>query len=251
MSESSPVAGAQPMVAPDSAGRLRQRPFWLAIAACVQFVVLTAVAMLVYPGGTVTDPEAQGYRFFQNFFSDLGRTQTPLGAPNTAAAILFFVALTLAGLGLALFFVILPRLFAQRRPARVASWLGSTAGVISGLAYVGIACTPANVALAAHGMFVQVAFMAFLVAVLFYIPAILLRPDYPKRYAVGMTVFALLLAAYVWLLFSGPRPGSAQGLVIQATGQKVIVYAAIVTTFFEAEGARRLVARRGLPAAGE
>jgi hypothetical membrane protein len=218
------------------------------MAGCVQFVVLTAVAMLVYPGGTVADPASHGYAFFRNFFSDLGRTKTTLGAPNTASFLLFFVALTLAGLGLILFFTAMPGFFRQAvqptslqvRLARVLSWAGSAFGVVSGLSFVGVACTPANLYLGPHGLFVEAAFLSFFVASLLYTAAILLTPTYPRRYALVFTAFTLLLAAYLWLLFFGPRPTAPQGLVIQATGQKVIVYAAILTALIQADGARRL-----------
>jgi hypothetical membrane protein len=218
----------------------RQRLFLAVMAGCVQFVVLTVIAMLVYPGGTAADPSARGYAFFTNFFSDLGRTEARSGAPNTVSAILFFLALTLAGLGLVVFFAATVRFFRQVRFARILTWLGSGFGVVSGLAFAGIACTPANLYLKAHGTFVEVAFLAFFIAVLFYIPAILLTRTYPNRYALAYALFGGLLAAYLWLLFFGPRLDSPQGLLIQATGQKIIVYTAIFSILFQAAGARRL-----------
>ncbi len=237
------TAASRPFASEAPLPRSAERPFRLVSLACLQFVVLTALAMLVYAGGTVADPSTTRYQFFHNFFSDLGRTQTRLGAPNTLSAVLFFVALALAGLGLVLFFAAVLRFFRRPAAARALALVGTVAGVVSGLSFAGIALTPANLLALAHGLFVQWAFLAFLAAVLFYIPAVLLARDYPKRYAAVFAAFALLLAAYVWLLFNGPRPGSASGLVVQATGQKIIVYAAIVTAFIQAEGARRLARR--------
>jgi hypothetical membrane protein len=206
------------------------------------------VARLFYPGGTVADPASHGYAFFRNFFSDLGRTKTPSGAPNTASFVLFFVALTLAGLGLILFFVAMPGLFRQAarpgswpgRLARLLSGVGSAVGVVAGLAFVGVACTPANLHLAPHRLFVETAFLAFFVASLLYTAAILLAPAYPRRYALVFAAFSLLLGVYLGLLFFGPPLTAPQGLIIQATGQKVIVYAAILAALVQAGGARRL-----------
>jgi hypothetical protein len=48
----------------------------LLIYAAAQFIVLTAIAMAVYPGGAVYRRGSDGYLFFQNFFSDLGATST-------------------------------------------------------------------------------------------------------------------------------------------------------------------------------
>ena len=37
----------------------RQRPFVLTMLCCVQFVVLTIIAMFFYGGGTAADPAAE------------------------------------------------------------------------------------------------------------------------------------------------------------------------------------------------
>ena len=98
------------------------------------------------------------------------------------------------------------------------------------------------------------AFLTFFIAVLFYIAAILRISSYPNRYACVFGVFILLLAAYLVLLFFGPSIELERDMIIQATGQKIIVYAAIVAAFILAGGARRMIeadaARRDLPTAG-
>ena len=87
------------------------RPFRWTMYACVQFVVFTTIAMLLYPGGSGVDRSSRGYSFFNNFFSELGLTVTRNGTPNTPSMVLFITALTLAGLGLVLFFVGLALIF--------------------------------------------------------------------------------------------------------------------------------------------
>lgn len=220
--------------------RKRQRPFVWVLLGCILFLILTTVAMLLYPGGTRNDPTTSCYRFFANFFSDLGITVAHDGSPNTPCAALFFTALVLGGLAVILFFVAMARFFTQPRSAGVLSRIGSSVGVVSGLAYVGIAFTPGNLFLDAHILFVQVAFLCFFLAVLSYLPAILITESYPNRYAAVLAGFALVLVVYLWLLFFGPAPDTPSGLTIQATGQKIVVYAMIVTVFIEADGARRL-----------
>ncbi len=217
----------------------RERLLAWVVAGCGLFVLLTLAAMLAYPGGTVADPATKGYSFFRNFFSDLGRTVSPLGEPNTLSFLLFVVALTLAGLSLVLFSLVMPSLFRQPRSARALSLGGSLCGVVAGLSFVGVALAPANLLLPAHVIFVQVAFLSFLLAALGFSGAILLTRDYPRRYLAVFVAFALLLAGYLWLLFFGPALDSPQGLLIQATGQKVVVYAAILTAGIQALGAQR------------
>lgn len=220
------------------------RPFQLVMLSGVQFVLLTLVAMWVYPGGTRFDPQSAGYNFFNNFFSELGYTVTHNGIPNPIGALLFFVALTFAGLGLVLFFLFSLQFFWRTRWLRVLSICGSAAGLISGFAYIGIAFTPANLLPVPHLQFVLLAFRAFLPAVLFYLVAILVNPEYPNRYASVYLAFGILLAAYIALITRGPDIDTAQGVMIQATGQKIIVYAAIITVFIQSWGAAKLSVER-------
>jgi hypothetical protein len=184
-----------------------KRPFQLVMWGCGLFLLLTVVAMLIYPGGTRIDPNAAGYTFFHNFFSELGYTVTRGGAPNPVAASLFFLALTMAGSGMVLFFLVYLQFFWDRWYLKVLGILGTLCGVVSGLAYVGIAFTPANLLPGPHVQFVLLAFRAFLPAVIFYMLAILLNPDYPNRYAGLYLIFAVLLAAYIMLITNGHHPG--------------------------------------------
>ncbi|MCA9933204.1 MAG: hypothetical protein H6662_08240 [Ardenticatenaceae bacterium] len=216
-----------------------QRIYTLTMIACIQFVILTLTAMFFYSGGTLANPTHSGYAFFSNFFSDLGMIESHSGAVNTTASALFTTALTLAGIGLVLFFTTFPHFFAQTRSGQVVSLLGSTFGVICGLSFIGIAFTPADKFIDAHTRFVYDAFTTFLVVVIFYSIAIFLHKTYPNVYAGVLLVFAVLLAGYLWLLFFGPDVQSEAGLLIQVTGQKVIAYAAIIALLIVSYGARQ------------
>ena len=229
-------------------------PRWAAqfgIFASIQFGVLTILAMLFYAGGNNAEPTRPGYAFFANFFSDLGLTVAYSGRANTFSMILFATALTLAGLGLIIFFVAWPRWIANRLPAQLIAYLGSFFGIGAGLSYIGVAFTPANLLREAHINFVYAAFVSFFLGVLCYLVAILLTPGYRRGYAAVLGVFALLLAGYIWLLFNGPNTNTVQGLTIQVTGQKVIAYASITTLFIVALGANRMIVPATSPPAGE
>lgn len=220
----------------------RERLLAWVVAGCGQFVPLTLVAMLTYPGGTVADPTTEGYAFFRNFFSDLGRTVSPLGKSNTLSFLLFVVALSLAGLGLVLFSLVMPSLFRRSRLAWGLSLMGSMCATVAGISFIGVALAPANLFLPAHVIFVQTAFLSLFLAALSYSGAILLTSDYPRAYLSVFVAFALLLAGYLWLLFFGPTLDSPAGLLIQATGQKIIAYAAILSVGIQALGARGILA---------
>jgi hypothetical protein len=214
------------------------------IVSFVLFGVLTMVAMLYYPGGTITDATTLGYSFFNNFFSDLGLTETYAGQPNTLSAVLFVAALTMAGCGLAVFFIAFRQFFLASAAESWLSGIGSCCGVIAGICFVGVALTPANLYLDMHLEFVFWAFRAFPLAVLCYAIAIFRDCRYPKRFALVFVAFGILLVLYLLLIEQGPDIRTPTGMIIQATGQKIIVYATIITVLIQAFGAKQVARER-------
>jgi hypothetical protein len=219
-------------------GFWRKGVFRFTIIGSGLFIVLTVIAMFLYPGGSLIDPTTKGYSFFSNFFSELGFLVTKSGAVNTPSAVLFIASLTMVGLGLVLFFLAFPQFFQGTRAGRNLSLLGSTFGVLSGICFVGVAWAPGDVNLDLHVFFVMWAFRLFPLAVFFYAIAIFRKPDYPNAYGWVFIIFGLLLVAYIFLLEFGPSAmDSITGQVIQAVGQKVIVYASIGSIMVQASGA--------------
>jgi hypothetical protein len=216
--------------------------YWGAIWGAWQFLIFTVIAMFLYRGGTLREQSTPNYRFFENFFSDLGMFTAHSGEANTGSAVLFFLALTGAGVGLILYFWGMPAFF-HTPFTRFLAFLGTGFGIIAGIGYIGIAFTPADLFIASHIFFVQLAFITYLVAVILYAIAILLNSNYPNKYAWLMFLFSAVLAGYVWLLFNGPGVDTVSGLHIQATGQKIIVYASIFTVLFQARAAKKLAAQ--------
>lgn len=188
----------------------------------------------------MTDPTTLGYSFFTNYFSELGLTWTRARQPNTLSAILFITALTLAGAGIALFFIAFPQFFTRSRSGKLFSGIGSFFGVISGICFIGVAFTPANLYLQTHIAFMMWAFRTFSIAVICYTVAIFRERDYPNRFGFVFVAFAVLLVLYLFLLVAGPAYDSPEGIVIQATGQKIIVYASVISIFIQANGARKI-----------
>jgi hypothetical protein len=218
----------------------RRDIFRLAAATCILFIVMTVLAMWFYPGGTAMDSSTHGYSFFRNFFSDLGMTRTPSGAANLVSLILFVAALSIVGVGLAIFFIAMRQFFLGARAGKWLSAVAALSGVVTGTCFVGVAVTPWNIYLSAHNEFVMWAFRTFLAAVLLDGIAILLEERLPKSFAFVFLAFAVLLAGYVLLLTFGPAPNSDEGLRVQVIGQKIIVYASVVSVLIQALVADRL-----------
>jgi hypothetical protein len=208
--------------------------------------------MLVYPGGTPTEPTRQRYNFFVNFFSDLGRTRTFTGQPNRTSQILFTIGVMIGGAAMVYFF----RAFAGctagcwnqgRRTSVHLSRSGALLGIAAGICFIGVAFTPWDIYLGVHMVFVLWAFRLFLGAVLLNLLAVLLEPALPRRTAWVFSIFAIMLIAYLILLSAGLAGSPAATAVVQAAGQKIIVYAAIITVLIQSLEMRRHLGRKRLP----
>jgi len=218
----------------------------LTIIGTVQFVILTVLAMVFYPGGTATDSTTVGYSFTQNFFSDLGGTKTHSGASNTISLVLFFIALTTIGILFIPYLISLPGIFTNSRLARYICYVGSTIGVFSAICYIGIAFTPWDIAREGHIFFVKLAFTSIVPVALCYTTSMLLEQGFPKRYAFVFIVFTAILVAYAWLMFNIPVMLSPEGINIQAVGQKIVVYVMNISFAIQAYGTLR-VSQRQIP----
>jgi hypothetical protein len=208
------------------------------VYASIQFLVLTAIAMLIYPGGAVYELDANRYLFLRNFFSDLGATVTPSGRPNLASHTLFAVALGSVGLALVLASSNWKVIVARRQAAPAVGFASQVVEIIAGIGFIGIAATPWNLVLDAHNGFVRAAF-GFLLAYDLCLLVIQLRNGWSSVYTAANTVYLLLLLAYVGILFFGPRMDTKTGLEFQVAAQKIIVYASVINLGLQALSIRR------------
>jgi hypothetical protein len=215
----------------------------ITIGVCLYFLIFSTIAMFFYPGGTVADSSERGYQFFGNFFSDLGRTIARNGEGNAVSFILFTSGLVFAGVGLVLFFIVFPRFFNASSLERVISLAGSVFGILAGLCFVGVAFTPANINGSMHTFFVMWAFRFFPLGILLYTITILFSRSYLHQNAIIFGIFSALLFGYLLLLTRGPDYRSSNGLIIQAAGQKIIVYASIVCILIQSYSASNLIER--------
>jgi predicted anti-sigma-YlaC factor YlaD len=114
------------------------------------------------------------------------------------------------------------------------SWLGTACVSVTSLCFIAAAFLPTDLYRRMHNLCVNAAFLMFLIAVVLLFLAILLQPGFPRRFAWIFGLFLVLLAGYILLLIFGPAARTPAGEIIQATGQKIIVYASILTIFIQA-----------------
>ena len=131
--------------------------FRIIIATGICFLILTGIAMLFYPGGTMTDPHVHGYAFFSNFLSDLGRTSTPSGQDNLVSRLLFMLALIIGAFGIMLLFAAFTQFFTTPGTARWLSRLAAVCGLITGLCFIGVALVPLDRYGLLHNLFLYTA----------------------------------------------------------------------------------------------
>jgi hypothetical membrane protein len=254
----SPMSVTTSLPAAPAARAATGRSFWrrdiyaLIALACILFVILTAVAMLVYPGGTIVDSAAQGYRFFENYFSDLGLTRSRSGAANVAAMLLFSVALVCVALALGAFFPAFTQFCAAAPRALRLSRRAALVGSITCMSFIGVAVSPRDLAYPEHIAFELVAFPSFLAAAALEIAALralerTAPPGLPRRFLWVFVGLAAALAAYIALLAFGPSDRTLVGERIQVSGQKIVVYAAIAAILLQAIQARRMASRTSAP----
>lgn len=221
-------------------------PFWqkhvyhFVFIGCGLFVLLTVAAMFTYPGGIIIDETTEGYDFFRNFFSDLGLVTALNGESNHISMFLFMIALTLAGIGLILFFIAFRDLLTGNRTVNLPSLLGTVLGVASGLCFVIIAFAPYDVHFEIHTQTVIWAFRTFLPAVVIYTYIIFRQDIYPRHSGWIFVTFAISLAIYLYLLEFGPSPDAPNGLILHATVQKIVTYVSIFSVMAQSWLAYRI-----------
>jgi len=215
----------------------RKISYILSILGCLQFVVLTSIAMLFYKGGTYIDPSPLGYIFWQNYFSDLGRTVAHSGIPNTTSFVLFTIALSLWGITQIPFYISFPTLF-KNYPKLRKIWIsGSILGIISGISYVGIAFTPSDITGSLHELFVVIGFSFVFFSIILYSYVIFKNDNYPNFYAIILTISAFILSVYFLFLFFTPNSQTSVGLLIYVVGQKFMIYTLLICNIIQGYGA--------------
>ncbi len=92
------------------------------VIGIVQFLVLTYVAAVIYPGG---------YDYFGYYFSDLGAVTARNGDPNALSSALFSVSLSGVALALIPFWISVRNLSGGSKLSRVLTRVGSISGSLS------------------------------------------------------------------------------------------------------------------------
>jgi len=205
--------------------------FLFNMIGCAQFILFTIIGMFFYTGGTYNDSTTPSYSFFENFVSDIGRTVSHSGESNFIAFLCFSIAFFIVGISLVASFLAFPTFFRKDHFLKGISMIGSIFGIFTAFCFVGITFAPSDINPVGHIFFVYGGFLSGLVPSILYTIIIFRKKEYPSRYAINFMIFAIILIGYVILLFGGP-----DNLVIQVTGQKIVLYSFAICLFIHGYG---------------
>jgi len=208
----------------------------------LQYLGVTTWLISFYPGGNIENRASVGYDFFQNFMSDLGRSNAFRRGPNPTAEY-YRWSLAVAGVSTIIFFSALSHyLFHASR-----NWWAVPCALMSiaaGLGYIGVAMNPINVDYHQHRMFVQIGFIGFWWMSVFCAIAIWHTSVFPNKYARMIMWFLGVLGIQILIMMFGPRSWSNSGaLMLQVTAQKIVVYSEILVMLILNVAAWRVLMR--------
>jgi len=187
----------------------------------VQYVLVTIVMMFNYDAGQYFNHAGTGFIFNQNYLSDLGRTETFLGVDNPSY-IFYTLTLSLAGLGVILFFTVI-------NASIISPWrfLVMFLGLLSGICFIGIALNPVDVSLGPHLIFGRLSFFAFFFASVG--SQILLNKNTYSLSNKLFTFLNVLMFFYLLLMFFGPPSSTGLWAIqLKTLAQKIVVYALMI-----------------------
>jgi len=173
----------------------------IALGAYFTFIVALLLAVFCYPGSTHRDNSTVGYSITHNFLSDLGRTIAYSGEQNFLSSTLFVMGTTLVCIGLITYFLVMPAIVNKSKLSKTLAQVGSLAGMLCGLAFMGVGFTPHNYYPDAHMFAVKLGFQLFLVVMLLHSMAIM-KNEVGLSKGVGICsfhVYSLLLYLFIEL----------------------------------------------------
>jgi len=217
-----------------------QLPIILSLA-----ILFLIIAMFLYPGGTIFNPNANYYHFFENFLSNLGSEKTYIGIDNSVSKILFKSSIYLISISFVIYFFAVP-IFINSHTKSFKLSLASTLFVmISAIAFIGIgyfSIAPSTIFY--HLLCVKLSFYLFFISSLLQTLSIYYHPLMNKKMLYSYFAFTLALFIYNLLIEFGPLPKTNyQSLVLQVTAQKIIALVFFLNFYIQSIELIKLIKR--------
>ena len=205
-----------------------------------QYIILTALAMLFYAGGTLVNPFSQGYYFWGNFFSDLGRVIALSGAPNNISFVIFTITALILSFSFIPFAFAITSFFRGDRKLYLIVRVGSLICLSSIIFLIGTILTPWDIFAKTHLIFANLFNVTGVLGIIFFTIAVLYSKDYPNLYAFVYIALLIVGITYTIVLISLPKSITLEGLIIQASMQKISQYSFLICFLIQGYGAWKL-----------
>lgn len=220
--------------------KIKEMSFVLVIVAPMIYIVVTAIAMAFYGGGTILNPHTEGYIFLENFFSDLGRTVSLSGESNIVSYTLFTIAAVILTASISMYLASSVHFFKSGRKYDTATILLLLAGAIMVFFLIAVVFTAWDVFTDTHRTFSTLFSLSGLLVMGILAGLILKNHKYPNIFAaVWISVIGISIAFTIafTFLFDSLTPES---LLFLAGFQKITQYSWLVALSFQGYGSLKL-----------
>jgi hypothetical protein len=204
--------------------KIRRAIFILGIVGPIQYIILTAISMYFYPGGTYIDPTTLGYSFWLNFFSSLAGLYSHSGVSNYLSLIIFIIAQATLNIIVILKYVGLQSLFKKLERSHLCSLIGTILAIISVFFNYLVLIVPWDYDQFLHVAFAYVANLLYIPVTILYFRSISLNEKFPKIYGYFYLILTALMVLDVFVLIFAPETTIELGLLIRVATQKIMVY---------------------------
>jgi len=195
----------------------------ISIFILLQYIVITAILILLYSGGNPINPTEHIYAFDLNYLSDLGRVRY-FSQQSNPFWIFYSMSMLLVGIGTFLYFYLLSRLIENTKIRELILVLS----VLSGLGFISIGLFPVDNNLKWHLSSGRLAFYIFILANLilnFFIK----KKTYPYVFYATMFLNILLIGRVVLVYFiTHSNMMLEEVLKFKVISQKILIYTQII-----------------------
>ena len=193
------------------------------------------IAMPFYQGGHLLDSTTNGYNFFRNFVSDLGRTISLSGERNFTSFAIFSTG-TLVLLGSLTRFLFLA-VSEFNINSRLLIFVAKISALYSCIGVLGVVITPVNIpSLYALHIFFAIS-MTLTIGITFGLYSYFFYKENFTRYSILILISALSVLAYLLFIEYGPSAReSLSGLTLHASVQKYMILMMVATFFYMTRG---------------
>jgi hypothetical protein len=182
---------------------INKKIYLFEIFGIVIYTFFIIIAMFTYAGGTWDNPSYPGYDFWGNSFSDLGRFVAYNGSTNLISVIFFSISYIAISVTFIPFYYIFPKLFSERRRAKIVAFSGSIFGVISSICFIGAVFTPADFLRPPHMIFAYIAYVCIFFMGAGYSLALYISKRFPKYITYESIIFSIFFFSMLMLEIIG------------------------------------------------